>query len=273
MSCLACTSIGSCVSLSMLNLISGDARVKALQKKRWYKYKTWSKIWVYLKTIAKIKIRLNTHSMFYRNLTNLVVRVIKQNDGRDMTKPTKWLCAQRRLRSDWASAQSDQSSLSAWRKLGSLATHLAQIEDSDQTGRMPRLIWVFAGRTVTLLVCHVVAQIVLQCNTYRRIKDKQQCWFCPFNSLVCTVKDSFLSRLHIKLTPCEWQLPVMILSFRTDRGAVWSGSTLFAIPSASFGLITLWYSHIVQILEWLQQIFWVSEYLGNLQYLCIHNKI
>ena len=28
------------------------------------------------------------------------------------------------------------------------------------------------------------------------------------------------------------------------RGAVWSGSTLFAIPSASFGLITLWKSHI-----------------------------
>ena len=33
------------------------------------------------------------------------------------------------------------------------------------------------------------------------------------------------------------------------RAAVWSGSTLFAIPSAFFGLITLWYSHIVQILE------------------------
>ena len=42
---------------------------------------------------------------------------------------------------------------------------------------------------------------------------------------------------------------VMIQSFRTDmpgqtvqtkiRGAVWSGSTLFAIPSALFGLITL----------------------------------
>ena len=26
-----------------------------------------------------------------------------------MTKPTKWVCAQRRLRSVWASAQSDQS--------------------------------------------------------------------------------------------------------------------------------------------------------------------
>ena len=45
-----------------------------------------------------------------------------------------------------------ETSLSAWRKLGSLAIHLAHSEDSDQTGRMPRLIWVFAGRTATLLV-------------------------------------------------------------------------------------------------------------------------
>ena len=57
----------------------------------------------------------------------------------DRTKPTKWVCAQRRLRS-------------AWRSLGSLVTHWAHSEDSDQTGRMPRLIWVFAGRTVILLV-------------------------------------------------------------------------------------------------------------------------
>ena len=28
----------------------------------------------------------------------------------------------------------------------------ADSEDSDQTGQMPRLIWVFAGRTTTLLV-------------------------------------------------------------------------------------------------------------------------
>ena len=28
----------------------------------------------------------------------------------------------------------------------------ADSEDSDQTGRIPRLIWVFAGRTTTLLV-------------------------------------------------------------------------------------------------------------------------
>ena len=39
------------------------------------------------------------------------------------------MCAQRRLRSTWAFTQSDQSSLSTWRKLGSLATHWVHSED------------------------------------------------------------------------------------------------------------------------------------------------
>ena len=68
------------------------------------------------------------------------------------------MCAQRRLRSAWASAQSDQSSLCAqwvakdqsfqWVAKDQSFCH-ADIEDSDQTGWMPRLIRVFAGRT-----CH-----------------------------------------------------------------------------------------------------------------------
>ena len=45
-----------------------------------------------------------------------------------------------------------ESSLSAWRNLGSLATHWSHSEDSDQSWRTPRLIWVFAGRTLILLV-------------------------------------------------------------------------------------------------------------------------
>ena len=85
-----------------------------------------------------------------RSWNYYTVTKTKANLSRDMTKPTK--CAQRWLRSAWASAQSDQSSLSAWKKLGSLATHWAHSEDSDQTGRMPRLIWVFAGRIHILLV-------------------------------------------------------------------------------------------------------------------------
>ena len=45
-----------------------------------------------------------------------------------------------------------ESSLSVWRKLGPLAAHWAHSEDSDQTGWVPRLIWVFAGRTATLVL-------------------------------------------------------------------------------------------------------------------------
>ena len=36
----------------------------------------------------------------------------------------------------------------------------ADSKDSDQTGRILRLIWVFAGRTATLLIFHVAAQIL-----------------------------------------------------------------------------------------------------------------
>ena len=62
------------------------------------------------------------------------------------TKTKNDLCAQRRFRWAWASAQSDQSSLSAWRNIGSSATHWAPCEDwSDQTGWMTSLIGVFAG--------------------------------------------------------------------------------------------------------------------------------
>ena len=81
-----------------------------------------------------------------------MVCMAQKHLSHDMTKPTKWLCAQRRLRSAWVSAQSDQSSLCAhWVAKGPKFLHADSV-DSDQTGRMPRLIWVFAGRTLTLLV-------------------------------------------------------------------------------------------------------------------------
>ena len=72
-----------------------------------------------------------------------------------MTKPTNWYVRPAKtlislgIRPVWS-----ESLLSAWRKLGSSATHWAHSEDSDQTRQMPRLIWVFAGRT-----CHFVGFI------------------------------------------------------------------------------------------------------------------
>ena len=71
-----------------------------------------------------------------------------------MTKPTKW-----HVRPPKTQIRLGGSSLAAWRKLGSLTTHWVHSKDSGQTAWMPKLIWVFTGRTVILLVCHVMAQL------------------------------------------------------------------------------------------------------------------
>ena len=70
--------------------------------------------------------------------------------SRVMTKPTKWVCAQRRLSSAWRirSVWSESSLCAQWVAKYPRFLH-ADSEDSDQTGQMPRLIWVFAGRTLT----------------------------------------------------------------------------------------------------------------------------
>ena len=74
--------------------------------------KTWT-------PIEKSWIRLCHRTYCYKldviqsNMTLYLQVHLNQHLSHLMTKPTKWLCAQRRLRSAWASAHSDQSSLCA----------------------------------------------------------------------------------------------------------------------------------------------------------------
>ena len=72
-----------------------------------------------------------------------------------ITKPAKWLCTQWRLRSAWASTQSDLSLCCALIGLLRTQAFFMRKEKTDQTGKMTRLIWVFwvfARCTVILLV-------------------------------------------------------------------------------------------------------------------------
>ena len=68
--------------------------------------------------------------------------------SRRMTKPNKWHVRPAKTQISlgicpvWS-----QSLLSTWRNIGPLTTYWANSEDPDQTGQMPWLIWVFAGRT------------------------------------------------------------------------------------------------------------------------------
>ena len=65
----------------------------------------------------------NTYSCYIQNSKTLAAFC---SGAGHLTKPTKWP-----VRLVWS-----VSSLLAWRKLGSLATHWAHSEDADQTGRM-----------------------------------------------------------------------------------------------------------------------------------------
>ena len=73
----------------------------------------------------------------------------KRSNEPSHDKTNKMMCTQRRLRSAWASL------CTQWVAKDPSFLH-ADSEGSDQTGRMPRLIWVFTGRS------HFVGFVMLQ---------------------------------------------------------------------------------------------------------------
>ena len=83
-------------------------------------------------------------------------------------------------------------SLSAWRKHGSLPTHWAHIEDYDLTGRMPRLIWVFAGRKD--LFVGLVMRLLIYFRRAFAFKLKCSCWKekCRCMDIFCEISPKYL---------------------------------------------------------------------------------
>ena len=75
------------------------------------------------------------------------------------------------IRPDWS-----ESSLCAhWVAKDPSFLH-ADSEDSDQTGRMPRLIWVFAGAHSFCWYCHVVAHILDSQSSWMLILSAKFSW-------------------------------------------------------------------------------------------------
>ena len=110
----------------------------------------FDKPWQYLfLRINKLKLLKLSIQRFYNQYYSADSWWMIKQMSRDMTKPTKRVCAQRILRSVRASAQFDQRFRCM---LNGYLRTLAFFMQTAKTGRMSRLIWVFAGRTVTLLV-------------------------------------------------------------------------------------------------------------------------
>ena len=89
------------------------------------------------------KILENYRSFFWwRNFSDFYSMCEPQHE-----KTTKWSACPAKTQITWASAQSDQSSLcTQWIAKDQSFLH-EDSNDSDQSGWMPRLIWVFAGCT------------------------------------------------------------------------------------------------------------------------------
>ena len=116
-----------------------------------------------------------------------------------------------------------ESSLSAWRKIGFLAIQWVHSEDADQTGRMPRLIWVFAGHKGDLF--GFVVQRLIYCSSlcYRlvlttgKIYIMLASWFCHQSSVVLLHQVGYFFEVWPVYFAVKRERYRKVLSFRTDR--------------------------------------------------------
>ena len=121
---------------------------------------------VYIQTYRK-----NKSQVWGIQLWDRVTEYMSHN----MTKPTQWHVRPAKTQiSLGIYPVRSESLLSAWRSVWTLATQWAPSKDSDQTGQMLRLIWVFAGCTVILLVLswcgsHVVSTTSLHCQNINMV--------------------------------------------------------------------------------------------------------
>ena len=152
---------------------------------------------------------------------NILITFILLYLSRLTTKPTKWHVRPAKtqinlgIRPFWS-----ESSLSTWVNLRSLAIIRAHSEASDQTGRMPRLIWVFAGRK-DYFVGFVMRRCVLcvegksewknsiRCQTYAKTEDHIELKLY-FNSRHPQHRFSAQQNMqHLRISwrnPCIWRL-------------------------------------------------------------------
>ena len=115
---------------------------------------------------------LHKHDMLWKELSrsgkgdlNIWTKMITEPPH---DKTNKMMSVQLRLRSAWASAQSDQSLLSPWRNIQSSATHKVHSEDSDHTRWMPRLIclgWAHPPSLICLGWVHVILLVLSCCGS------------------------------------------------------------------------------------------------------------
>ena len=100
-------------------------------------------------TIPRYHTRLYSMQLMFHQWRNTVKSsALNKNWAAALQNKQNDLCAQQRLRSTWASTQSDQSSLSAWTNIGPLTTYWVHSKDWSD--------WVDAQADLSLHWAHML---------------------------------------------------------------------------------------------------------------------
>ena len=124
-----------------------------------------------------------------------------------MTKPTKWECAPSEDSNQPGHPPSLIRVRCPMKEAWVLSYPLRASEDFDQTGRMPRLIWVFAGLTVILLVLSWGGSYV---NASKRCRRNKKQWR-PWSD--CSLQEQSHLDLHCLLRPVCPKTGLLLLFF------------------------------------------------------------
>ena len=165
----------------------------------------------------------------------------------DMTKPTKWVHpAKTGISLGICPIWSESSLCTQWVAKDPSFLH-ANSKDSDQTGQIPKLIWVLAGRTAILLVLscrgsNVHLRLYSGINlVYIKLLNLPSCFICSDylkNNKNSDIKKNFCN--YAKFWTMLFYLSCRRIGKQCrSRAAVWSqwsGSMLFA-PDLSVSLL------------------------------------
>ena len=131
----------------------------------------------------------------------------------NMTKPTKWLCTQQRLRSAWASTKSDQSSMCTQlvaKDLSSLHTDSEDWSNWADAQADLSLHWAhtqFVGFVMSRLIS--LSSIFVTACIWNNGRSKHNKHFCHVYMLASQAIQINFSGLHVAAAVVSWSLTAL----------------------------------------------------------------
>ena len=187
----------------------------------------------------------------FHSWSHSLIIIIKYEPQHDKTNKMNVCPAKTQISLGICPVWSESSLCAQWVAADPMFLH-ADSEDADQTGQMPRLIWVFAGRTATLLVLSCRGSYTSDENINieweRYVLQLEQGMESLWRQDFLEPQLSFISQTSVNL-PLTWYDWLLILTDITDYG--WEVQN--CLPRSVCGIfrfIALFYSNDFIWCDW-----------------------